>query len=421
MVTSYDAIVIGAGPAGSSAAILLARAGRSVALLEAHPFPRRKVCGECIAASNLPLLDALGLGAAVRQRAGPELRRVALWCGDARICAALPAAADANSPWGRALGREHLDLLLLEQARARGATVLQPCRALAVREAPLGAGYDVEAAGHGTALTLRAPVIIRAHGSWQRAPRDGAPSKSQPRASDLLGFKASFRNTALERGLLPVLGFAGGYGGMVLSGDGLTTLACCIRRERLTACRRAGAGVAGAGETVEALLRRECRGVREALAGASRVGPWLAAGPIRPGVRLGAARGTIYLIGNAAGEVHPIIGEGISMALQSAWLLCEELCGSAEAFRGDPRGERCRRRIHSRYVTRWRAHFRGRMRLAACFARAAMHPGISAALIALLTRAPALIGAAARLSGKTRSAVTPAAAVPAGPVPRSPS
>jgi flavin-dependent dehydrogenase len=420
METSYDAIVIGAGPAGSSAAILLARAGRSVALLEAHPFPRRKVCGECIAASNLPLLDALGLGAALRERAGPELRRVALWCGEDRICAALPAAADAGSPWGRALGREHLDLLLIEQARARGATVLQPCRALAIREAPRGAGYDVEAAARGTALTLRAPVIIRAHGSWQPAPADGVRRKREPRASDLLAFKASFRNAALERGLLPVLGFAGGYGGMVLAGDGLTTLACCIRRERLAACRRDGAGVAGAGATGEALLRRECRGVREALAGASRVGPWLAAGPIRPGVRLGGARGTVFLIGNAAGEVHPIIGEGISMALQSAWLLCEELTGSAEAFRGDPRGESRRRRVRSRYVTRWRAHFSRRLRLASCFAHAAMHPGICAPLLALLTRAPALLGAAARLSGKTRSAVTPAADALAGPVPRFP-
>src|SRR6185369_12016136 len=64
MRTAFDAVIVGAGPAGSSAAILLARAGWSVALIEKQAFPRRKVCGECIAASNLPLLDALGVGGA---------------------------------------------------------------------------------------------------------------------------------------------------------------------------------------------------------------------------------------------------------------------------------------------------------------------------------------------------------------------
>ena len=45
MRTGFDALIIGAGPAGSSAAILLARAGWSVALIEKQRFPRRKVCG----------------------------------------------------------------------------------------------------------------------------------------------------------------------------------------------------------------------------------------------------------------------------------------------------------------------------------------------------------------------------------------
>jgi heterodisulfide reductase subunit A-like polyferredoxin len=62
MRSVFDAVIVGAGPAGSSAAILLARAGWSVALVEKQRFPRRKVCGECIAASNLSLLDALGIG-----------------------------------------------------------------------------------------------------------------------------------------------------------------------------------------------------------------------------------------------------------------------------------------------------------------------------------------------------------------------
>ena len=59
MTTRFDVAVVGAGPAGAAAAILLARAGWSVALVERQAFPRRKVCGECIAASNLALLDAL--------------------------------------------------------------------------------------------------------------------------------------------------------------------------------------------------------------------------------------------------------------------------------------------------------------------------------------------------------------------------
>ena len=65
MQTRLDAVIVGAGPAGASAAILLARAGWSVALVEKTPFPRRKVCGECISAGSFPLLEALGLGPAI--------------------------------------------------------------------------------------------------------------------------------------------------------------------------------------------------------------------------------------------------------------------------------------------------------------------------------------------------------------------
>ncbi|HVS78007.1 MAG TPA: hypothetical protein VHE11_13805, partial [Steroidobacteraceae bacterium] len=275
-----------------------------------------------------------------------------------------------------------------------------------------GAGCEVDAAHGSLKFTLRAPVIVRAHGSWQPPPADGEPRDRGHQASDLLGFKASFRNAALEDGLLPVLAFAGGYGGMVATSDGQVTLACCIRRDRLIACRREDDSGARAGDAVEMLLRRECRGVRRALAQASRVGPWLAAGPIRPGVRLGGCHGGAFLIGNAAGEVHPIIGEGISMALQSAWLLCGELTGSADARRCDLRGEACRHGARQRYAALWRSSFSRRMRLAACFAHAAMRPGTAAPLLPLLRRAPGLLRLAARLSGKTSALPVAAASLP---------
>lgn len=263
-------------------------------------------------------------------------------------------------------------------------------------------------------VTSCAPVVIRAHGSWEPPPGEGSRRGGEHRASDLFAFKATFQDAALDHGLLPVLAFAGGYGGMVVAGDGLVTLAGCIRRDRLAICRRgAGETRARAGETIEALLRRECRGVREALAPASRVGPWLAVGPIRPGVRLGGGSDRTFRIGNAAGEVHPIIGEGISMALQSAWLLCDELLGSSDALRRDTRGKQCRREIQQSYAARWRSHFSLRLHLAACLAHAAMRPHIAAPLLPLLRRAPALLAIAARLSGKTHSAVMlPSATLP---------
>ncbi|MEO7337535.1 MAG: FAD-dependent oxidoreductase, partial [Caldimonas sp.] len=90
MLHDVDAVIVGAGPAGASTAILLARAGWSVALVEKQRFPRRKVCGECIAASNLPLLDALGVGADFASLAGPELRRMALMRGVHTVSTDLP-------------------------------------------------------------------------------------------------------------------------------------------------------------------------------------------------------------------------------------------------------------------------------------------------------------------------------------------
>src|ERR1039458_1652155 len=106
MYANADALVIGAGPAGTSTAILLANAGWRVVLVEQHSYPRRKVCGECIAAGSLAVLDELGVGGAFRRMAGPELRQVG-WMSAAATVVADPAALHGrplplrSSPWPR--------------------------------------------------------------------------------------------------------------------------------------------------------------------------------------------------------------------------------------------------------------------------------------------------------------------------------
>lgn len=171
-----------------------------------------------------------------------------------------------------------------------------------------------------------------------------------------------------------------------------------------------------AGAVVEAYLKRECDAVRAALSHASPSGPWLAAGPIRPGVRVSGNGTGVFLIGNAAGEAHPIVGEGISMAMQSAWLLCEQLVHCRDVLRPAGSGQR---EIQRRYATQWRAHFGRRLRLAAWFAEAAMRPSAMTCLLPVLRRAPALLTRSARWSGKIRCAPTAAAIALLAPAPPS--
>jgi len=399
MRMSFDAAIVGAGPAGSATAILLARAGWSVALIERQAFPRRKVCGECVAASNLALLDALGVGREFDRRAGAELRRVALLRGGDAVVAALPGGEAKARRWGRALGREQFDTLLADAAEAAGATRLQPCAVQTIEGGPGAFRLRLRPSGVGE-VTIAASLVVAAHGSWEPLPAERDEQREARAASDLFAFKANFRDAAIAADLLPVLSFAGGYGGMVVADDGLATLAGCVRADRLQALRGALPG-ASAGAVVEAMLRRECAGVRDALAGATRVGPWIASGPLRPGVRLGQGDG-VFRVGNAAGEAHPIVGEGISMALQSAFVLAELINGDRGRLLSSASAGAAQRRALAVYEARWRRRFAHRLRVAAVFAHVAMRPALARAAWPLLRRWPAVLTAGARWSGKTR-------------------
>lgn len=405
MDTRFDAIVIGAGPAGSAAAILLAGAGWRIALVEKQAYPRRKVCGECISATNLPILEALGIGDAVSRLAGQPLRHVAIVCGARMVRAPLPPCDDPVHQWGRALGRDQLDTLLLEQARQRGVALFQPWQVCGIDGAPGSFHCRLRSAGQGEDRLLCAPLVIDAHGSWEPpVAQDGAQQAAQAprhRPSDLFAFKENLAYAALEPGLLPLFSFPGGYGGMVIGGGASATFAFCLRRDALVRARSRFPDMPPA-EAAHRWVRLHASATAALIGDGVRIGKWLGAGPIRPGIHLGGPCDGVFKIGNAAGEAHPIIGEGISMALQSAVLLVDTLV-EHDARRADAQAQAT---VHAAYAAAWHGHFARRIRLSALYAQLAMRPRFLSELLPTLERHPALLTWLARWSGKVRPAPT---------------
>jgi flavin-dependent dehydrogenase len=212
-----------------------------------------------------------------------------------------------------------------------------------------------------------------------------------------LAFKAHFTDVDLPAGLMPLLAFPGGYGGIVQTDHGRTSLSCCIRRDVLQ--RRRAQQPGRAADAVFAYILDHCVGARRTLVGAHIDGPWLAAGPIRPGLRP-LHRDGIFAVGNVAGEAHPIVAEGISMALQAASTLAEVLIAHHhDVLRG------AFHRAADLYADSWRRSFVARVRAAALFAEVAMRPRASKLIGSLLQRAPTLITLGARWSGKAYPSV----------------
>ena len=193
---------------------------------------------------------------------------------------------------------------------------------------------------------------------------------------------------------MPLLAFPGGYGGMVHSDGGSLILSCCIRRDQLESARLA-AGPVTAADAVLTHIAKSCRAARQALAGAALEHRWLSAGPIRPGIRR-CGSGGIFLVGNAAGEAHPAVAEGIGMAMQSAWLLCRRLTAQPAA---DLSGATLDAATND-YAAAWRKALAPRIHAAALIAHWAMTPMAVSCAVPLLRLFPVILKTGARFSGK---------------------
>ena len=392
---TFDVLIIGGGPAGATTALLLANAGWSVAIVEKKIFPRRKVCGEFISATSLPLLHTLGIADFYLAHSGPEVRRVGLFAADTVLAAAMPPANHSLSHWGRALGREHLDSMLLKMAIRAGAKLWQPWEIKVLeRSTNLLVGTIVS---EDKIEQISARVVIMANGSWERSLEP--LSNYTHKRSDLLAFKSHFRDSELSSDLMPLLAFPGGYGGLVNSDNGRMTLSCCIRRDTLQDTRSQYPGLQ-AGEAVLKHITKSCLGIRQVFRSAKREGNWLSAGPIRPGIRRRYADGVFY-VGNRAGEAHPIVAEGISMAMQSAWILSQVLLTHQNEILSSKNAAEA----GDAYTKQWNAHFANRIHAAALFSQLAMRPWVVATMLPIMKLFPGILTFGAKLSGKIKQVV----------------
>ncbi len=127
MATHADVAIIGGGPAGSAAAILLARAGRRVVLCEKEAFPRFKI-GESLLPHSLALFDRLGIRDELERHAFPKAGgEIATACGQRTQRFYFESAMQLSHRSAYQVERAWFDKLLLDHAAAAGAEIRQPC------------------------------------------------------------------------------------------------------------------------------------------------------------------------------------------------------------------------------------------------------------------------------------------------------
>src|SRR5688572_22892351 len=221
MSSGWDVVIVGAGPAGAATAVLAARAGLHVAVLDVAQFPRQKVCGEYLPPAAWQLLDELGVGD-LHDRAVP-LPTMQL---SATETCRLTMQFDDEREAPRALSRYALDVRLVDEARRAGATVLVGRR---VRRVIVEAGRAtaVECAGdaeHEPGERIAGRLIVAADGRRSVVVRD--TGRFVRRDLGLFGFKRHVRpNGAAPADVIAMHALPGGYIGTCPTEDGALNIA----------------------------------------------------------------------------------------------------------------------------------------------------------------------------------------------------
>lgn len=300
---SHDVIVIGAGPGGSAAAHFLAQRGARVLLLDKAAFPRDKTCGDGLTPRAVAMLEEMQLLDEL-STAGQTIRQFEVIAPNRRATSAPIPSRVGRSGQALVIPRFKLDERLLQRAVDSGADFRPGVHALHVTGDGRSAKVRIE--HNGRQEDYEAPLAVVAVGANMRLLRESRILEHAPET--MLAGRAYFENL---RGLSDAwqLRFDGvplpGYGWIFpISADAANIGAGFFRR-------RAG----GATDAFRGFIANPA--LRPLLAGARQVGP-MKSYPLRADFTTSKTHApNVLLVGEAAGLVNPLTGEGIDYALES--------------------------------------------------------------------------------------------------------
>jgi flavin-dependent dehydrogenase len=382
----FDVIVVGAGPAGASLAQRLACAGFEVALVEAQRFPRFKPCGEFMSPEVLPKLRDLGCFEEVRRRGAREVSEMLLHARGARVRGRFVDVGRARAPfrYGWAIRREVFDSILLEAALRAGAVLpFERARVVRLLRAPGGAVEGVVAREPGGALhELRADFTVGADGVRSAVAR-GLGVARPTQWLDKVAFTTRYAGVdwsdAAEVHFLPH-----GFFACAPVDSGLVSLNLVLDRVHL-----ASSGLARDEVLEHWLARTPMLGKR--LARGTRVDAVRGIGSMAVTTTQQTFDGAA-LVGDAAGYVDPVTGEGIYFAIAGSESLAEALVLALRARRRD------RAQLAS-YERMRRTELDPRAKLATLLQRGMRHPRLVGAFVRALAARPRLADLLVALTG----------------------